>query len=278
MDSDVISPSEQILIFDTTLRDGEQSPGCSMNTDEKIAIAHGLERLGVDIIEGGFPVASKGDFEAVQRISKEVRGPRIAALARCNRNDIQTAAEALKDAARPRIHTFLATSDIHLAFMLKMSRQDALRAARECVAYAKSLCDDVEFSPEDATRSDPNFLCEVLQAAADSGATTLNIPDTVGYTMPEEYGRLIRRIRETVKGDGITISSHCHNDLGMAVANSLAAVAAGARQVECTVNGIGERAGNAAMEELVMALYVRARRLWGGTRLRTRREFISTGC
>ncbi|HVJ06218.1 MAG TPA: 2-isopropylmalate synthase [Candidatus Saccharimonadales bacterium] len=258
MESDVISPSEQILIFDTTLRDGEQSPGCSMNTDEKIAIAHQLERLGVDIIESGFPVASKGDFEAVQRIAKEVRGPRIAALARCNRNDIQTAAEALKGAARPRIHTFLATSDIHLAFKLKMSRQDALRAARECVALARTLCDDVEFSPEDATRSDPDFLCEVLQAAVDSGATTLNIPDTVGYTMPDEYGRLIRRIRETVKGDDITISSHCHNDLGMAVANSLAAVAAGARQVECTVNGIGERAGNAALEELVMALYVRA--------------------
>jgi len=258
METDVVVPSEQVLIFDTTLRDGEQSPGCSMDTDEKLAIAHQLERLGVDIIEAGFPIASHGDFEAVHRVASEIRGSRIAALARCVRNDIDTAAEALKGAARPRIHTFLATSDIHLAFKLKMSRQDALRTARECVAHARSLCDDIEFSPEDATRSDPDFLCEVLQAAVDSGATTLNIPDTVGYTMPEEYGRLIRKIRETIKGENLIISSHCHNDLGMAVANSLAAVAAGARQVECTINGIGERAGNAALEELVMALHVRA--------------------
>jgi len=256
METDVVSPAEQVLIFDTTLRDGEQSPGCSMHTEEKLVIAHQLERLGVDIIEGGFPVASQGDFEAVQRISAEVRGPRIAALARCVRNDIDVAAQALKGAARPRIHTFLATSDIHLAFKLKMSRQDALRTARECVAYARTLCDDIEFSPEDATRSDPDFLCEVLQAAVDSGATTLNIPDTVGYTMPVEYGRLIRRIRETVRGEFV-ISAHCHNDLGMAVPNSLAAVAAGARQLECTINGIGERAGNAAVEEIVMALHVR---------------------
>jgi 2-isopropylmalate synthase len=255
MEPEVVS-SEQVLIFDTTLRDGEQSPGCSMNTDEKLVIAHQLERLGVDVVEGGFPVASQGDFEAVERIAREVRGVRVAALARCVHKDIDIAAKALKGAARPRIHTFLATSDIHLAFKLKMSRQDALRTAGECVAYARSLCDDVEFSPEDATRSDPDFLCEVLQAAVDSGATTLNIPDTVGYTMPEEYGRLIRKIRETVRGDFV-ISAHCHNDLGMAVANSLAAIAAGARQVECTINGIGERAGNAALEELVMALYVR---------------------
>jgi 2-isopropylmalate synthase len=258
MELDVVLPSEQLLVFDTTLRDGEQSPGCSMNTDEKLAVAHQLERLGVDIIESGFPVASQGDFNAVQRIASEIRGSRIAALARCVRNDIDVAARALKSAARPRIHTFLATSDIHLAFKLKMSRQDALRTTRECVAHARSLCDDIEFSPEDATRSDPDFMCEVLQAAVDSGATTLNIPDTVGYTMPEEYGRLIRKVRETVKGENIVISSHCHNDLGMAVANSLAAVGAGARQVECTINGIGERAGNAALEELVMALHVRA--------------------
>lgn len=258
MDPDVVAPSERVLIFDTTLRDGEQSPGCSMNTEEKLIVAHQLERLGVDVIESGFPVASRGDFEAVERIASEIRGSSVAALARCVRNDIDTAAKALKSAARPRIHTFLATSDIHLSFKLKMSRQDALRTARECVAHARSLCDDIEFSPEDATRSDPDFLCEVLQVAVDSGATTLNIPDTVGYTMPEEYGRLIRKIRETVKGENITISSHCHNDLGMAVANSLTAVAAGARQVECTINGIGERAGNAALEEIVMALYVRA--------------------
>lgn len=256
MEYDVASP-EQVLIFDTTLRDGEQSPGCSMNTDEKLAIAHQLERLGVDLIEAGFPIASRGDFEAVERVAREVRGTRVAALARCVRQDIDTAAEALKDAARPRIHTFLATSDIHLAFKLKMSRQDAVRTARECVAHARSLCADIEFSPEDATRSDPDFLCEVLQAAVDSGATTLNIPDTVGYTMPDEYTRLIRKIRETVKGENIIISAHCHNDLGMAVANSLAAVAAGARQIECTINGIGERAGNAALEELVMAMHVR---------------------
>jgi len=258
MDTDVITPSEQVLIFDTTLRDGEQSPGCSMNTDEKLAFAHQLSRLGVDIIEGGFPVASRGDFEAVQRISAEVRQPIISGLARCVRGDIDTAYQALKEAARPRIHTFLATSDIHLGFKLKMSRQDALRTARDCVAYARSLCDDIEFSPEDATRSDPDFLCEVLQAVVDSGATTLNIPDTVGYTMPEEYGNLIRKIRQTVKGDNIVISCHCHNDLGMAVANSLASVAAGVRQVECTINGIGERAGNAALEEVVMGMHVRA--------------------
>ncbi len=258
MDTDVIPPAERILIFDTTLRDGEQSPGCSMNTDEKLAIAHQLESLGVDVIESGFPVASRGDFEAVERISGEIRGSSIAALARCVRKDIDTAAEALKGAAHPRIHTFLATSDIHLAFKLKMSRQDALRTARECVAHARSLCDDVQFSPEDATRSDPDFLCEVLQAVVDSGATTLNIPDTVGYTMPAEYENLIRKICQTVKGENLVISSHCHNDLGMAVANSLAAVSAGARQVECTMNGIGERAGNAALEELVMALHVRS--------------------
>ncbi len=258
MDTDVLAPIDQVLIFDTTLRDGEQSPGCSMNTDEKLAVAHQLERLGVDLIEAGFPIASRGDFEAVQRIAKEVRGVRVAGLARCVRNDIDTAAQALKGAARPRIHTFLATSDIHLAFKLKLSRQDALRTARECVAYARTLCDDIEFSPEDATRSDPAFLCELLQAVVDAGATTLNIPDTVGYTMPGEFGRLIRRIRETVKGDNIIISAHCHNDLGMAVANSLAAVEAGARQLECTINGIGERAGNAALEELVMALHVRS--------------------
>jgi 2-isopropylmalate synthase len=260
METQVPAPAasaEQVLIFDTTLRDGEQSPGCSMNTEEKLAVARQLERMGVDIIEAGFPVASQGDFQAVERIAREIRGTRIAALARCVRHDIDTAALALKGAARPRIHTFLATSDIHLAFKLKLSREDALRTARECVAHARRLCDDVEFSPEDATRSDPDFLCEVLQAAVDSGATTLNIPDTVGYTMPEEYARLIRRICETVKGEGIVISSHCHNDLGMAVANSLAAVGAGARQVECTINGIGERAGNAALEEVVMAMHVR---------------------
>ena len=258
MDIDVKAQPEKILIFDTTLRDGEQSPGCSMNTEEKLVLARQLERLGVDIIEAGFPIASQGDFEAVQRVAREIGGVRVAGLARCTRKDIDTAHEALKDAARPRIHTFLATSDIHLQYKLKMSRQDALRSVREYVGHARSLCSDIEFSPEDSTRSDPDFLCEVLQAAVDSGATTLNIPDTVGYTMPGEYGRLIGKIRQTVKGENLTISCHCHNDLGMAVANSLAAVAAGARQVECTVNGIGERAGNAAMEEVIMSIFVRS--------------------
>jgi 2-isopropylmalate synthase len=257
MDIDVKAQPEKILIFDTTLRDGEQSPGCSMNTDEKLVLARQLERLGVDIIEAGFPIASHGDFEAVQRVAREIGGVRVAGLSRCTRKDIDTAWEALKDAARPRIHTFLATSDIHLQYKLKMSRQDCLRNVRDYVSHARSLCEDVEFSSEDSTRSDPDFLCEVLQVAADSGATTLNIPDTVGYTMPEEYGRLIRKIKQTVKGKNLTISCHCHNDLGLAVANSLAAVGAGARQVECTVNGIGERAGNAAMEEVVMGIFVR---------------------
>ena len=258
MDIDVAAQPEQILIFDTTLRDGEQSPGCSMNTEEKLVVARQLERLGVDIIEAGFPIASQGDFEAVQRVAREIGSVRVAGLARCTRKDIDIAHEALKDAAHPRIHTFLATSDIHLQYKLKMSRADALQHVRDYVGHARSLCSDIEFSPEDSTRSDPDFLCEVCQVAVDSGATTLNIPDTVGYTMPEEYGRLIRKIRQTVKGENLVISCHCHNDLGMAVANSLAAVTAGARQVECTINGIGERAGNCAMEEVVMSLFVRA--------------------
>ena len=250
---------DRLLIFDTTLRDGEQSPGCSMNTSEKIRLAHKLSTLGVDIIEAGFPIASSGDFDAVKRIASEVRGTRIAALARCVPQDIKCAWDAIRGAARPRIHTFLATSDIHLSFKLKITRSDALRQAAESVAYARRLCDDVEFSPEDATRSDVNFLSEVLQTVVDAGATTLNIPDTVGYTTPTEFGALIRTIRSRLKrAEGVTISAHCHNDLGLAVANSLAAIAAGARQVECTINGIGERAGNAALEELAMALYVRS--------------------
>jgi 2-isopropylmalate synthase len=252
-------PTERLLIFDTTLRDGEQSPGCSMNTAEKLRLAHKLSALGVDIIEAGFPIASSGDFDAVRRIATEVRKTRIAALARCVPQDIKCAWDAIQVAARPRIHTFLATSDIHLSFKLKITRGDALRQAGESVAYARSLCDDVEFSPEDATRSNVDFLCEVLQSVVDAGATTLNIPDTVGYTTPTEFGALIRTIRSRLKrAEGVTISAHCHNDLGLAVANTLAAVAAGARQVECTINGIGERAGNAALEELAMALYVRS--------------------
>jgi len=252
---------ERVLVFDTSLRDGEQAPGCSMNGDEKILFARKLQVLGVDIIEAGFPIASTGDTEAVRRIATEIQGPVIAALARCVEKDIAVAWEAVSRSMRPRIHTFLATSDIHLAFKLKIGRAEALAQASRMVAYARSLCTDVEFSPEDATRSDVTFLCEVLQAAVEAGATTLNIPDTVGYTTPTEYGELFRTIRQRVKGiENVTLSAHCHDDLGLAVANSLAAVEAGARQVECTINGIGERAGNASLEEIAMALHVRSDR------------------
>jgi 2-isopropylmalate synthase len=248
----------RITIFDTTLRDGEQSPGCSMNVAEKLRLAHQLDRLGVDVMEAGFPIASDGDFAAVQTIAAEIRRPIIAALARAAQHDIERAWQALKGAARPRIHVFLATSDIHLKYKLKITRQQCLQQARNSVKLAKSFCQDVEFSPEDATRTDHDFLCEILQAVIEAGATTLNIPDTVGYSMPIEFGELIQTIRARVPGiDGVTISAHCHNDLGLAVANSLAAVAAGARQVECTINGIGERAGNASLEEIVMAMRVR---------------------
>src|SRR6266849_3570541 len=248
----------RITVFDTTLRDGEQSPGCSMNHQEKLRLAHQLDRLGADVIEAGFPIASDGDFEAVRAIAAVIRRPIIAGLARACRPDIERAWEALKDAARPRIHVFLATSDIHLKYKLRITREECLAQARESVAFAKSLCADVEFSPEDATRTDPEFLCQVLNAVVEAGATTLNIPDTVGYTIPSEFGELISTIRRRVKGiENVTISAHCHNNLGMAVANTMAAVAAGARQVECTINGIGERAGNASLEELVMAMRVR---------------------
>jgi len=233
-----------------------------MTVDEKLRVAHKLENLGVDIIEAGFPIASTGDFEAVQRISREIRSASVAALARCRREDISLAWNAVRDARHPRVHTFLATSDIHLACKLKITREDALRQVGECVQFARSLCEDVEFSPEDATRSEVEFLCKVLEVAVEAGATTLNIPDTVGYATPGEFGELIRAIRSRVKGvENVVISVHCHNDLGLAVANSLAGVEAGARQVECTVNGIGERAGNAALEEVVMSMYVRNDRL-----------------
>jgi len=249
----------RISVFDTTLRDGEQSPGCSMNVQEKLRLAHQLDRLGVDIIEAGFPIASEGDFAAVQAIAATVARPTIAGLARACKPDIERAWHALKGAAHPRIHVFLATSDIHLKHKLRISRQECLEHARDAVRLAKSLCQDVEFSPEDATRTEPAFLCQVLEAVIEAGATTLNIPDTVGYTMPAEFGALIRTIRERVHGiEEVTISAHCHNDLGLAVANSLAAIDAGARQVECSVNGIGERAGNASLEEIVMAMRVRA--------------------
>ena len=248
----------RITVFDTTLRDGEQSPGCSMNVHEKLRMAHQLDRLGVDVIEAGFPIASDGDFEAVQAVASAVRRPIVAGLARACSKDIERAWEALKGAARPRIHVFLATSDIHLKYKLRISREQCLEQARESVRLAKSFCQDVEFSPEDATRTDRDFLVQVVQAVIDAGATTVNIPDTVGYTMPEEFSEIIRTLRARVRGiENITISVHCHNDLGLAVANTLAALAAGARQVECTINGIGERAGNASLEEIVMATRVR---------------------
>ncbi|WP_199300156.1 2-isopropylmalate synthase [Trichocoleus sp. FACHB-262] len=252
---------DRIIIFDTTLRDGEQSPGATLNVEEKLTIARQLARLGVDVIEAGFPFASPGDFEAVQKIAQTVgteQGPVICGLARATRQDIQTAAEALKPAAHGRIHTFIATSDIHLKHKLKKSRSEVLAIAEEMVGYAKSLIDDVEFSPEDAGRSEPEFLYQVLERAIAAGATTINIPDTVGYTVPSEFGALIRGIKENVPNiDQAIISVHGHNDLGLAVANFLESVKHGARQLECTINGIGERAGNAALEELVMALHVR---------------------
>ncbi|PYV53639.1 MAG: 2-isopropylmalate synthase [Acidobacteria bacterium] len=252
--------SARITMFDTTLRDGEQSPGCSMNVQEKLRLAHQLDRLGVDVIEAGFPIASEGDFAAVQAIAATIRRPTIAALARACRPDIERAWQALKGAEKPRIHVFLATSDIHLRYKLKISREECLQQAEDAVRFAKSLCADVEFSPEDATRTEPEFLCQVLEAVVEAGASTLNIPDTVGYTIPTEFAALISMIRQRIKNEKVMISTHCHNDLGLAVANSLAAVEAGARQIECTINGIGERAGNASLEEIAAALRVRADR------------------
>lgn len=252
---------DRVIIFDTTLRDGEQSPGAALNIDEKLTIARQLSLLGVDVIEAGFPYASSGDFEAVRKIAEIVGvegGPTICGLSRTTRADIEAAGKALKPAAKARIHTFIATSDIHLAYKLKKTRAEVLEIAPEMVAYAKTFVDDVEFSPEDAGRSDPEFLYQVLEKAIAAGATTVNIPDTVGYTTPAEFGGLIRGIKENVPNiDQAIISVHGHNDLGLAVANFLEAVKNGARQLECTINGIGERAGNAALEELVMALHVR---------------------
>ena len=253
--------SNHVAIFDTTLRDGEQSPGCSMTTQEKLTMAHALEDMGVDIIEAGFAMASEGDFAAISTITQAIRKPRIASLARAKTEDIEMAARALQFADRARIHVFLASSDLHLEYKLKIGRQEALDRTAESVRLARSLVDDVEFSPEDATRSDREFLIEMVRVAIEAGATTINMPDTVGYTTPEEYGRMFREVREripAVNEKGIVLSSHCHDDLGLAVANSLAAIQAGARQVECTINGIGERAGNAALEEIAAALYVRA--------------------
>jgi 2-isopropylmalate synthase len=253
-----MAPSD-VLIFDTTLRDGEQAPGNSLSPEEKLRLARQLDALGVDVLEAGFPAASDGDFRSVHQIATEVRRPVIAALARCHERDIELAGEALRPAARPRIHVFISTSDLHIKDKLKTTREDVLARARAAIRQARQYTDDVEFSAEDASRTDPDFLCQVVAAAIEEGASTVNLPDTVGYAMPNEYGDMFRAVRARVPGvDRVVLSAHCHDDLGLAVANSLAAIAAGARQVECTVNGIGERAGNAAMEELVMASHVRA--------------------
>ena len=259
--------TSHLSFFDTTLRDGEQSPGCSMTTQEKLSMAHALEDLGVDIIEAGFAIASEGDFEAIRTITEAIRRPRIASLARAKKEDIETAARSVEFADRARIHVFLAASDLHLEFKLKMSRQEALELTAESVRLARSLVDDVEFSPEDATRSDRDFLVEMVRVAVQAGATTINMPDTVGYSTPDEYGRMFAEVRERIPAIdqlGIILSSHTHDDLGLATANSLAAIQNGARQVECAVNGIGERAGNAALEEVAAALHVRGE-LYGVT-------------
>jgi 2-isopropylmalate synthase len=253
-----MSQRERVMIFDTTLRDGEQSPGCSMAQPEKLRVARALAELGVDVIEAGFPAASRGDWESVNAVAREVQGPIICGLARCNRDDIQLVAKAVAPAANRRIHVFLATSAIHREFKLNMARGEILRTAVEGVKIARDLASDVEFSPEDASRTELDFLTEVVEAVIEAGATTVNIPDTVGYTVPDEFAELFRYLRKNVRGiDKIRLSVHCHDDLGMAVANSLTAVVAGARQIECTINGIGERAGNCSLEEVVMALRTR---------------------
>ena len=252
-----MAPSD-VLIFDTTLRDGEQAPGNSLSPEEKLRLARQLDALGVDVMEAGFPAASDGDFRSVHQIASEIRRPVIAALARCHDRDIELAGEALRPAARGRIHVFISTSDLHITEKLKSTRQDVLARARAAIRQALQYTDDVEFSAEDASRTDPDFLCQVVRAAIEEGARTVNLPDTVGYAMPGEYGDMFRTVLARVpEAAGVVLSAHCHDDLGLATANSLAAIAAGARQVECTINGIGERAGNAAMEELVMASHVR---------------------
>ncbi len=261
---------ERVVVFDTTLRDGEQAPGFTLDVTAKVSMARALDALGVDIIEAGFPIASPADAEAVRQVAREVRRPAIAALARCRRQDIEEAGRALESAARPRIHTFLATSDLHLQTKLRMSREACLEAIVDAVRLARRFTDDVEFSAEDATRSDPEFLYRVIEAAIREGCTTINLPDTVGYATPDEVREFFTQVRARVfNADRAVFSAHCHDDLGLAVANSLAAVQGGARQVECTINGIGERAGNAALEELVMAFRVRRDRLPFDTAIRS---------
>src|SRR5262245_2846327 len=269
--SEVRSEANRVRIFDTTLRDGEQSPGISLNKQEKLEIAHQLSRLGVDIIEAGFPITSPGDVEAVQAIAREVEGPVICGLARTSFQDIDAAWNAVKDSERPRIHTFIATSDIHIERKLQTTREDVKGQARAAVAHAKQYTEDVEFSPEDGSRSDVEYMAEVIQIAIDEGATTINVPDTVGYTMPHEYAEMFSRLYDLVPDLArVTVSVHCHNDLGLAVANSFAGLTAGCRQVECAVNGIGERAGNASLEEIVMLLHTRESSvgLWTGINTR----------
>jgi 2-isopropylmalate synthase len=266
-----------VHIFDTTLRDGEQSPGFSMNTQEKIRMAHQLAALGVDIIEAGFPIASRGDLEAVQAVAREVREVPIAALARARREDVLAAVEALKPAKTPRMHVFLATSDLHLQVKLHMTREQALEAICTMIELARKYVDEVEFSAEDAGRTDLEFLCTACAAAVASGATVLNLPDTVGYAVPEEYGAMFQKVREHLGNpEHVTLSAHCHDDLGLAVANSLAAVRAGVRQIECTVNGIGERAGNAALEEVAVALAVRKESFGVATKLNLKELYKSS--
>ena len=261
---------EKLIIFDTTLRDGEQSPGFSMNTEEKLKLARQLAALGVDVIEAGFPIASEDDAHAVALIAEQIRGPAVAALARCNPADIERAGESVKPAARPRIHTFIATSDLHLERKLRISRQQCLTALTAGVRQARGYTDDVEFSAEDATRTDMDFMCRVVETAIEAGAATVNLPDTVGYCTPEEVAEFFTDVMSRVpNADRAVFSTHCHDDLGLAVANSLAAVQAGVRQVECTINGIGERAGNASLEEVVMATRVRGDRLPYETAIRT---------
>jgi 2-isopropylmalate synthase len=268
---------DSVRIFDTTLRDGEQSPGFSMNTAEKIRMARQLAKLGVDVIEAGFPIASRGDLEAVRKVAEEVRDVPIAALARAKREDVTAALEALESAATPRLHVFLATSDLHLRVKLNITREQALEAIGSMIRYGRQHVGEVEFSAEDAGRTDIEFLCQVCRVAVDAGATVLNLPDTVGYAVPEEYGAMFLQVREYL-GDpeGVTLSAHCHDDLGLAVANSLAAVRAGVRQIECTVNGIGERAGNAALEEVVVALAVRKENFGVTTGIRLEELFAAS--
>ena len=270
---------DRLIIFDTTLRDGEQAPGFSMNTAEKLQLARQLQVLGVDVMEAGFPIASKDDAEAVRLIASEIDGPVIAGLARCNPADIECAAESVKPARRSRIHTFIATSDLHLERKLRISRDECLQSVVDNVELARSFTDDVEFSAEDATRSDTDFLCRVVETAIDRGATTINLPDTVGYSTADEIEEFFRGIIGRVpNADRAVFSAHCHDDLGLAVANSLAAVRAGCRQIECTVNGIGERAGNASLEELVMVTRVRHDRMPYTTGIETTQIYPTSRC